>query len=135
LEQSEKSEKILNLEKNYKELKKIKKEYSYNDIKDDLKKQWALRYGFFESIQIIIDLSCHITVKKNLGNPGKYSDCIELLGKNNYISKELKDKLLKMIGLRNILVHEYIEIDLDKLYNLLDNIDDFKQFVEEIISE
>ena len=37
-----------------------------------------------------------------------------------------------MVGLRNILVHEYITVDINKLYGLLDNIKDFKEFVNKI---
>ena len=33
-----------------------------------------------------------------------------------------------MVGLRNLLVHEYIEIDEEKLYQFLDHLDDFMQF-------
>ena len=37
-----------------------------------------------------------------------------------------------MAGLRNILVHEYVSVDIDRLYNLLNNLDDFKNFVDRI---
>jgi uncharacterized protein YutE (UPF0331/DUF86 family) len=37
-----------------------------------------------------------------------------------------------MIGLRNLLVHEYGIIDITKLYQLLDELDSFKSFSEKI---
>jgi len=37
-----------------------------------------------------------------------------------------------MIGLRNILVHDYVIIDIEKLYQLLDSLSDFKKFAEEV---
>ena len=37
-----------------------------------------------------------------------------------------------MVGLRNLLVHEYVRVDQEKLYNYLNFIDDFTQFAEEI---
>lgn len=49
------------------------------DIKRDKTKEWALRYGLLESIQIVIDLSCHLVVHQNLGNAETYSDCIRLV--------------------------------------------------------
>ena len=128
-----KKDKLYILEQNISELKKIKKEVPFSDLKNNKREQWALRYGFFESIQIIIDISCHLVVKNNLGNPKKYSDCIELLEKNDYISNDLKEKLSKIVGLRNILIHEYIDIEIEKLYDLVDKVDDFKSFTEEII--
>jgi len=37
-----------------------------------------------------------------------------------------------MVGLRNILVHEYITVEVEKIYSLLDSISDFKLFAESI---
>ena len=85
-----------------------------------------------ESIQIVIDLSCHLTTKYNLGNPKTYSECIEFLMKAKYISKQLADVMISMVGLRNILIHEYVSIDLQKLFSLLNNLKDFGTFANEI---
>ena len=37
-----------------------------------------------------------------------------------------------MVGLRNILVHEYISVDPGRLYELLERLDDFRRFAEQI---
>ena len=80
----------------------------------------------------MIDISCHLVSKYNLGNPKTYAECIELLLKFGYIDNKLADVLTDMVGLRNILVHEYVAIDLAKLYMLLDHIYDFAKFAETI---
>lgn len=82
---------------------------------NDKSKEWALKYGLIETIQIVIDISCHPVSKYNLGNPLIYAECIELLEKYAYIDKGLAKKLLVMVGLRNIIVHEYATIDNRKL--------------------
>lgn len=119
-------------EGNIGELLEFKKRFSLEDVRSDKARQWALRYGFLETIQIVIDISCHLVGKYNLGNPATYSECIELLEKYKYIDKDLADRLLGMVGLRNILVHEYIIIDIDKLYGLLERVKDFKEFAEKM---
>jgi len=116
------------LEENYTQLEKFKESVSLNDVLQNKTDEWALGYGLFESIQIIIDISCHLVSKYNLGNPKTYIDCIDLLVQNNYLDSKLGEKLNGMIGLRNILIHEYVKIDLDKLYQLLNSINDFKEF-------
>jgi len=123
---------LMQLENNISELKDIKQKYSVTDIKRDKQKEWALRYGLLESIQVVIDISCHLVVQQNLGNAETYADCIELLSKFDYINQDLADKLMAMTGLRNILVHEYVSIDIDKLYKMLEQLDDFRQFAEAI---
>ncbi len=125
-------ERLTQLEKNLVELKKIRSEISLEEIKTDALKQWALRYGLLETIQIAIDISCHITNKFNLGNPKTYAECVELLHANNYLHDEIAKKIKGMIGLRNLLVHEYSEIDVDKLYLTLDSLDDFVSYAEAI---
>jgi len=125
-------ERLYQLERNIVELEKFRQKYTANDIVNDIQIQWALRYGLFESIQIVIDVSCHLTSKYNLGNPKTYSECIELLAKENYLSKDILGNLLGMVGLRNILIHEYVSVDLEKLYSLLNLINDFKIFAENI---
>ena len=38
-----------------------------------------------------------------------------------------------MVGLRNILIHEYVSIDLNKIYEILQNrLDDFRDFIKYI---
>lgn len=125
-------DRIGRLEENIHVLFSLKKRFSYEDVSSDKANEWALRYGLLESLQMIIDISCHIVSKYNLGNPSTYSECIELLGKFDYITPELEERLLSMIGLRNILVHEYISVDVKKLYSLLDNLDDLRRFIDAV---
>lgn len=126
------TEKLKHLEENISLLKEIKSNLSLNDIKSNKRYEWEIRYGLFESIQIVIDISCKVSSYFNLGNPKTYKDCIELLIKYNYLSDDIAKKTISMVGLRNLLVHEYVKIDDEKLYQFLDYLDDFIAFVNEI---
>lgn len=123
-------ERLSRLEKNVAELVKFRKENSAEDVQSDLQKQWILRYGLFESIQIVIDLACHIVSKHNVGSPQNYADCVNVLLKEKYISKDLAAKITAMTGLRNLLVHEYGLIEINQLYSFLDSLNDFQDFAE-----
>jgi len=122
-------ERITKLEENVAELVLFKKNHSLDELKKNKTAGWALRYGLLESIQIIIDISCHLVSKYNLGNPETYSECIELLRKFNYIDENLEGKLLGMVGLRNLLAHEYTAVQIEKLYLLLDKLGDIDMFI------
>jgi len=126
-------ERIKLLEENLSILEKLKSTLTLEDLKKDKTKEWAIRYGFYESIQILIDISCHLVVKYNLGDPKSYSECIELLKKFEYISEELAEKLIKMVGLRNLLAYEYIKIDPQKLLNYFQNLGDFYEFIKSVV--
>ncbi len=125
-------ERLKLLEGNINELMSLKKKFTLKEVREDKTKEWALRYGLLETIQAVIDISCYLVSKYNLGNPASYSECIELLGKFNYIDDELTTKLMGMTGLRNLLIHEYLIIEVDKLYALLDDIGDINMFAQKI---
>ncbi|NWF67294.1 MAG: DUF86 domain-containing protein [Campylobacterales bacterium] len=125
-------EKLKQLEENILILKEIKNELSIEQIKEKKRFEWELRYGLFESIQIIIDISCKISSTYNLGNPKTYKECLELLSKFKYIEHELSKKLSSSVGLRNLLIHEYTTIDIEKLFGFLNFLDDFKSFAKQI---
>lgn len=125
-------EKLKQLENNIVELENFKSRYTFEDVQQEITTQWALRYGFLESIQIVIDISCHLTAKNNLGNAQTYAECIDLLSKFSYIDQPLAQKLKSMAGLRNILVHEYVKVNVALLYEMLDFLDDFRNFANAV---
>jgi uncharacterized protein YutE (UPF0331/DUF86 family) len=47
------------------------------------------------------------------------------------LNDHLADVISGMVGLRNIL-HEYISVDPGRLYELLERLDDFRRFAEQI---
>ncbi|BAF70682.1 type VII toxin-antitoxin system HepT family RNase toxin [Nitratiruptor sp. SB155-2] len=121
-------QKLTRLEENIKILYEIKEELDILDIR----KEWEIRYGLFESIQIVIDISCKVVSKFNLGQPKNYRECIETLITHKILDRVLGEKLVRMVGLRNILINEYCEINTDKLTGFLNNLDDFKKFIEAV---
>lgn len=121
------------LDLNLNELQRIHQEWSKEQIENDTVKQWALRYGLFESIQIIIDTACNVVSERNLGTPNTYLDCLSLLLKFKYIDQELFSQLKPIIGLRNILIHDYIKIDIEKLFQDLYNLKPFYTYIEQLI--
>lgn len=124
--------KLKRLEENLKILNKIKDNYKLDNFLTDKVDEWGLRYGIFETIQIIIDIASSIVAEKNLGTPKSYSETINILVMNNFIDKNLGEKLISMIGLRNLIVHEYGIIDIKKLYEYLNSLGDIRDFVNSI---
>lgn len=125
-------ERLLRLEVNVRELARFRQMYTSEDVRREPHLEWALRYGLLEAIQIVIDLSCHIASEKSLGAPATYAECVDLLSRAGLVSGDVAKAVSGMVGLRNILVHEYISVDLNRLYDLLDHLDDFRAFAEQI---
>lgn len=85
------------------------------------------------AIEIMIDICTHIASSSNLPGKETASDVILLLGEHDILSKELVGRLQKAPGQRNILVHQYLDIDFPRLYSDLDEeLNDLSLFVKEV---
>ena len=80
----------------------------------------------------MIGVSCYLAAKQNLGVPMTYAECVELLCRASLLDEVLADTVTRVVGLRNLLVCEYASIDVGRLYLLLDRLDDFRQFAQQV---
>jgi len=85
------------------------------------------------AIQVILDIANHIVADERLGLVEEYRDALRLLGENGFLSMKLARELLPMAGLRNLLVHDYLEVDRKRLYDLLQHcLGDFEEFATQV---
>lgn len=70
-------------------------------------------------IETVNDMGNHVVAERNLGIVNWISDIPSLLHKDGYIDKEIKENWIKMIGFRNALFHDYLNIDLSLVYDIL----------------
>lgn len=84
--------------------------------------------------QIIIDILNLIIIEQGIKKPESNQEIISILFNNKIISEDLASRLDGIVGFRNILVHEYEEIDKKIVYRyLIEKIDDFEIFKKEIL--
>ena len=72
-------------------------------------------------MQNCIDIAAHIIGAEGLGVPGSTAEMFYLLEENDYLSSELTEKMIKAVGLRNLIAHEYGKIDLKQIYEISQN--------------
>ncbi|MGM0438335.1 MAG: type VII toxin-antitoxin system HepT family RNase toxin [Bacillota bacterium] len=124
-------EKLKELNKYLKQLRKYEG-VSKNDLAEDIDKLWTVERGLQLSIQIILDIGSHILAEKGIMIE-KYSDVFIELAKLDIIPEDFSDKIKGMAGFRNVLVHEYADVDVDVVTKVLNNsLDDFEQFAKYI---
>ncbi|MFW6026432.1 MAG: type VII toxin-antitoxin system HepT family RNase toxin [Candidatus Woesearchaeota archaeon] len=79
------------------------------------------------AVEAILDIGSHIISDERLGNPKFNSEIIKILAKNDIIKDNLDD-YVKMAKFRNIIVHDYAEIDAEILLKIVkENVTDLKE--------
>jgi uncharacterized protein YutE (UPF0331/DUF86 family) len=86
------------------------------------------------AIQACIDIGNHIISQQNLGSPADYGQIFLILAEKGIINSKLSEKLIRMAGFRNVLIHEYRDILIDKVYDILQNrLSDFYDFAQAVL--
>ncbi len=112
-------------------LNNIKDSYSLNEFKDN-----KMVYGSSErflhlTIEALLDMGNHLVSDQDLGNIDSYRDIPKILHQNDYIDSEQKEIFIKIIGFRNILFHDYLDIDKATVYKIIkENLSDLTDLLK-----
>ena len=99
-------------------LYKLRK-YSLDDFVSDPEHYGSAERFLHLAIEAILDMGNHVIADSDLGIVNWYSDIPSILANKGYIDSDLEKKWLQMIGFRNTLVHDYLEIDRTIVYEIL----------------
>ena len=103
-------------------------EFEYNYTKQD-----AVILNLQRAIQQTIDLGAYLIKKYKFSTPTKSSEIFEILYQHKIIDKELSLNLQKMVGFRNIAIHEYSNLDLEIVEYVIDErISDIYEFIQKV---
>jgi len=82
--------------------------------------------------QICIDIGSHVIADRGYRAPYSYGDIFAVLQEEGLLPQDLANTLKQIAGFRNILVHDYLEVDPGIVYECLKKIGDFKKFAEHV---
>tara|TARA_R110001583_G_scaffold10782_16_gene49627 strand:- start:2112 stop:2522 length:411 start_codon:yes stop_codon:yes gene_type:complete len=112
-------------------LSRIKEVYQQagDHFLSDYTRQDSIILNLQRACEASIDLANYITKLKNLGIPQSSRNSFELLQKAGLLPLEISDNLKKMVGLRNIAIHYYQELNLEIVKYVVENhLVDFQRF-------
>lgn len=85
------------------------------------------------SIQVCMDIASYLIAQLGLQSPEEPENVFAVLGHEQILSSALAERMVGMVRFRNILVHDYLDINSAIVYaHLTDEISDFEQFAQEI---
>jgi uncharacterized protein YutE (UPF0331/DUF86 family) len=86
------------------------------------------------AIQAAIDIGNHLLADLDLGTAKDYKDIFRILSEHRIIPNRLASRLSSMTGLRNVLVHDYLEVDLGIVFAILkSDLPDFEKFIAAVM--
>lgn len=109
-----------------------------NDPKtlDDYDVQDIFVLNLQRAVQSAIDLASHVVADEGLGLPDDLKQNFELLERGGIIDQGLSTKLQKMVGFRNVAVHDYDAIHPETLKSILEkNLVDLEQFYQCVLKK
>lgn len=112
------------------------KEYQTHTI-EELKKDHTLQGAVFHYLQLaiecVLDIGEMLISGLKLRKPEEAREVIKILAENKIIPDDFAQRFAPIAGFRNILVHEYAEIDLNKVYkHLQKNLQDFDFYARKV---
>jgi uncharacterized protein YutE (UPF0331/DUF86 family) len=117
-------------------IQRAREEYhKADDFANDFSRQDAAILNITRACEQAIDLANHILKQYKLGIPNSSSDSFALLASQSIINNVLFEKLRRIIGFRNIAVHQYQALQLQIIQSIITTgLDDLLVFTDNIIA-
>ncbi len=104
------------------------------NLTDNLTRQDSIILNLQRACEAAIDLAMHLVRERGLGIPQESRDGFDFLLQAGLIEAGLAGRLKKMVGFRNVAVHDYRKLDLQIVQKIVtDHLDDFLEFTRTVL--
>jgi len=105
---------------------------------DGYRNDWKIQRIVERTLQMMIetcaDVASHLVSDRGMRTPSSYADTFEVLSENNIISEELCVIMEKMAKFRNVVVHQYEQVDADIVVLILTkHLQDFERYRDAVL--
>lgn len=107
---------------------------NHDDVITDRNYQSMIRYAMQTAIQCVIDIANHLLIGGDLEQPSDSRSAILGLGRCGILPQDFAQGLAGMSGLRNVIVHRYMTVNDELIYQFLQRcVTDFETFSQHIV--
>ena len=101
-------------------------------LRADSDRRWAVERGLQLCAQNALDIASHIGSAAGF-DPDTYGSSIDCLIRADVLPQAFGERFRAVAGFRNVLVHGYLEVDLDRIATMLaEELDDFDEFARHV---
>jgi len=103
-------------------------EYSFEEFASEIEVYSAVERNLQLSVEALTDMASHVVVDEDLGTFERARDLPGILEEHELIREDDRKTWEDMISFRNVLVHEYVDIDRRAVYDVLQHqLDDIRR--------
>lgn len=107
------------------------------DAKDERRadQMWlrGVKYAFITAIEAGIDVAQHVCSSEGWGPPRDNGDAMLVLGRHGVLEPDLAERMRAAVGFRNVLVHQYGDVDDDIVQERLVDLGDLDAFAAQVV--
>jgi len=119
-------------------VRRAREEYGGDDanLRTNQTRQDAIVLNLQRACESSIDAAMHLVRVHRLGIPQETREAFDLLEAAGRIDTSLAARLKKMVGFRNVAVHDYQKLNLDIVRHILvERLDDFLEFTRLLLRD
>ena len=101
-------------------------------LRSDREEQWVVERGLQLCSQNVLDIATHLAASAGRDVPD-YATAIDNLAETGILPASFADRFRGVAGFRNVIVHGYLEVDLEVVHRVLnERLDDFAEFARRV---
>jgi uncharacterized protein YutE (UPF0331/DUF86 family) len=122
-------ERLVELRRHVEHLRKLRPRIpNHAALEQDLSLHNDVLFSLLTICQLVIDIAGELSAKRG-DRFEDYTAAVRNLSKDERFPLALVRSLERLLGFRNILIHEYVELDLLRVMEALDDLEPIEQFV------
>jgi uncharacterized protein YutE (UPF0331/DUF86 family) len=87
-------------------------------LRQDRERLWVVEHGLQLCAQNVLDVATHLAASAGLAT-ADYAAAVDRLGELDVLPADFAARLRPLAGFRNVLVHGYLDVDLEEVARLL----------------
>jgi uncharacterized protein YutE (UPF0331/DUF86 family) len=117
---------------------RVREEYGEDErnLTQNITRQDSIILNLQRACEASIDLAMHVVRQRRLGVPQETRDAFRLLEEAGVLPADLAGRLKRMVGFRNVAVHDYRRLDLAVVKSIVTSrLDDFLAFTSTLLKQ
>lgn len=111
-------------------VRELRTQADLDRLRKDVKEERFVAHTLQLAVQAALDAASHVVSDDRLGEPETNEELFSLLEQHGWIGSDLATELRSMARFRNLLVHGYARIDLEKVEDIVrHHLGDLEAFV------